>query len=262
MGSRWVCLMYHDVRPEAPGISGGAEHFTVSRDVFAAQLDQIIAVGLEGSSIDRAIDQPTAKFVAISFDDGDAGQYQHAFPELADRNMTATFFITTDWVGQPGYVNWDQLREMRSTGMSIQSHTRSHPFLSELDADDLRHELKGSKAELDDQLGQDTIMLAFPGGDPPNRRLRHLVREAGYTVVATSRWGINRDDLTGESPRYLRRCTIRGTPSPEFFARVLHNDRRLSVRRHARETALRTLRSTLGRQRYARWRARFLGMLR
>ena len=256
--------MYHDVLPEAPGISGGSEHFAVSREAFGTQLDQIGTAGLTGCSIAQAIDGPSAPFVGISFDDGDAGQYHHAFPELATRNMTATFFITTDWVGQPGYVTWDQLREMRSAGMSIQSHTRTHPFLSGLDADGLRHELAGAKTELDSQLRQDTTMLAFPGGDAPDRRLRHLVAEAGYTVVGTSRWGSNRTEGNhrGASPHYIRRCTIRGTPSPEYFSRVLRRDPRLTLQRYVRETTLGSLRSMLGRQRYARWRAGLLGKLR
>jgi len=254
--------MYHDIRLEAPGISGGAEHFTISRDTFAAQLDQIIAAGLDGCSIERAIDQSDGTVVGISFDDGDAGQYLHAFPELTARNMTATFFITTDWVGKPGYVRWDQLREMLSAGMSIESHTRSHPFLSELDGPAVDDELAGAKAILDEQLDQDTTMLAFPGGDPPSRQNQDCIARAGYTVVATSRWGSNHDEARTEPLRYVKRCTIRGAPTLQYFNRILAGDPRVRMQRYTRETALRTLRAALGRSRYARLRAIFLDKLR
>src|SRR5687767_11200904 len=139
--SPWVCLLYHDVTAEGTPSTGGAEYFSVSSNAFGHQLDLIQEAGLRGCSIAEALARPTG-VAAISFDDGDTGQAVRAFPALAARGMNATFFVTTTWIGTSRYASWDQLREMRASGMSIQSHTHTHPFLSELDASALREELR------------------------------------------------------------------------------------------------------------------------
>jgi peptidoglycan/xylan/chitin deacetylase (PgdA/CDA1 family) len=257
----WVCLMYHDVSTAPVGVSGGPQHFSVTRRGFAAQLDQLAGEGFAGRSIAECLATPARRQVAISFDDGDLGQFENGHAELVKRGMTATFFITTDWVGRPGYVSWSQLREMRATGMSIGSHSRSHPFLSELKEAALRAELLGSKDVLDQELCQVTDTIALPGGDRPKRGLRPVLSQAGYRVVATSRWGVNRA-READGLQWVRRCTVRGEPDPGYFARMLRGDGWLGFRRSTRELTLRTLREALGPTRYARWRRRLLDAVR
>src|SRR2546425_1196796 len=119
--------MYHDVSPQSPGITGGKDFFSVSEATFERHLSTIEGMGLRGVSIAEALAPGARDFVAISFDDGDLGQATRAFPLLAKHGMTATFFVTTGWIGRPEYASWTQLREMRDAGMSIQSHTHTHP---------------------------------------------------------------------------------------------------------------------------------------
>ena len=262
MRQGWVCLLYHDVSDGPVHESVGRRHFSVPAHAFEQQLDWLRERGYQGCSIERALQWPGEKRIAISFDDGEAGQYERAVPALLERGMTATFLIPTSWVGRPGFVTWKQLREMKAAGMSIQSHTHSHPFLSELERNALIDELRTAKAELDRWLSQTTNQLAFPGGDPPRRSLLHLLKETGYEVAATSEWGRNQD---GPAPRggvkYIRRCTIRGAPMRETFERILAGDRWMTYRRWARDSVLRTVRTSLGPHRYARWRRRVLGAL-
>jgi peptidoglycan/xylan/chitin deacetylase (PgdA/CDA1 family) len=149
------------------------------------------------------------------------------------------------------------LREMRDAGMSIQSHTCSHPFLSELSEGRLRDELAGSKARIDDELGQDTGTLAYPGGDAPAHRWRNLLGECGYRAVATSLWGTNGGSSHGTMP-FVRRCTISGRLSDESFLRVLRADPWLFWRQGARGFVLGTARRALGPTRYGRWRGAVL----
>jgi len=259
---RWVCLLYHDVVADVCQPAAGPRRFAVHNRSFEEQLDLIKDCGYHGCSIATALTTVMERPLAISFDDGDLGQFTAAFPALVARGMTATFFVTTSWVGKPGYMTWDQLREMKCAGMSVQSHTRTHPFLSELDAQALRQELRESKAELDDALEQATDMLALPGGDFPLSRLRRLVQESGYRVVATSRWGSNPGVVPSRTePLYLRRCTVRGMPTPEHVRRILVGDRWLGGQRRLREAVLSAMRRSLGPSRYARWRRHVLDAL-
>jgi len=256
----WVCLMYHEVTGSEPGRSV-ADYFAVSRETFGRHLDAIAAAGCRGCSVGEAARPGAGPRVAITFDDGTAGHYAHALPELVARGMTATFFVITTRVGQPGYVTWDQLRAMRQAGMEIGSHTRTHPFLSELDAAGVEREVGGARAEIDAALGQETVALALPGGDAPRRSLRPLLGAAGYRVVATSRWGVNRE-APREGVAWIRRSTVRGAAEPAEFRRILEADPSLSARRRLRESVLGSLRRLLGPTRYARWRRAFLGAAR
>ena len=251
----FVCLVYHDVQPATNAAGGGPERFSVPLASFERVLDTIARAGYRGCSLADAIAARGARRVAITFDDGDLGQYQHAFPALAARGMTATFYIATDWVGRPGYVTWAHLREMVGAGMSIQSHTRSHPYLSELDAGRLRDELSGSKKILDDALGQDTAEIAFPGGDAPARRLTHVIADSGYRVSVGTRWGRN-PDVNGSRriDEFVKRCTVRGETTEAMAQRIITADPTLALSWVAKEALLRRLRSSLGASRYARWR--------
>jgi peptidoglycan/xylan/chitin deacetylase (PgdA/CDA1 family) len=258
--SAWVCLMYHDVTADSAEPGQGKEYFSVSRSVFEHQLDQLAGLGRNVCNLETVVASPSPdgkRVIACTFDDGDAGQFDRGFPALAKRGMSATFFVTTDWVGKPGYVSWNGLREAKAAGMSIQSHTRSHPFLSELTAEELGNELAGSRAILDDQLGQQTTTLALPGGDPPRSALREQIAAAGYRIVANSRWGVNRARTSG-SITWVNRCTIRGRMADDRFARVAQGDPWISATRQVREAVLRALRNSLGPTRYARWRRQLL----
>lgn len=252
----WVCLMYHDIAPVAERQDGRIDWFAVPDGAFVRQMEMVREAGFVGCSIARALEHGGNR-LAVSFDDGVRSHYERAFPALVELGMTATFFVTTDWVGRPGYVAWSELREMRDAGMSIQSHTRSHPFLSELDAAALREELVGSKSRLDDALGQDTDQLALPGGDAPRGPLRRLIAEAGYRVMATSRWGANGAEMARQ-PKLIRRCTVTGDPRADYFRRVLQGDPSIGLRRRLREFVLARIRSALGPSRYAAWRLRML----
>jgi peptidoglycan/xylan/chitin deacetylase (PgdA/CDA1 family) len=251
----WGALCYHDVQAEMPRAGGGPDHFTVPVTSFAGMLDTIAEHGFTGCSLARALAEPGRRRIAITFDDGTRGQYDYAFPELVARGMTATFYVTTNWVGQPGYMTWSQLRELTAAGMSVQSHTRSHPFLSELGSDELRSELAGSKRELDSQLGQDTSEIAFPGGDAPRSRFRHILGEAGYRIAVGTRWGLNTDTRHADpGHNFIRRCTVRGVLTPAMAERVVRADPWLAMRWTAKEATLRRFRTSIGASRYARWR--------
>jgi len=245
--------MYHEITsPDS------TTYFGVSGTRFAAQLKRLDDLGLCGRSLEDALRVPE-RAVALTFDDGYASHYSLAFPELQRRQMTATFFVPTGWVGKPNHVTWGQLREMAAAGMSVQSHTVSHPFLSELDPEAVRRELGDSKRRLDEELDQETTTLALPGGDFPRRwRVQDFIA-CGYWWIATSRWGPNH--LRSDSDRsalMLRRYTVRGATSAHRFDQLLLGASSALSPEGARLMILNQIRSLLGAQRYAAWRTRLL----
>jgi peptidoglycan/xylan/chitin deacetylase (PgdA/CDA1 family) len=249
----WACLMYHEI----PGPDTDVTYLAVPAGQFAQQLDQLRAAGLAGSDLESVLTRGSAARVAITFDDGHWTHYSAAFPALISRGAAATFFIVTGRVGTPGYVTWDQLAEMKAAGMSIQSHSATHPLLSGLsDAEALR-DLVTAREALDDILHQHTTTLALPGGDFPGGGLR-LIANAGYRYVATSVWGPN----VAPAPTLIRRYTVRRDTPPARFDACMRATSPATSPEGVRLAVLSAARRVIGADRYARWRRQIFAILR
>jgi peptidoglycan/xylan/chitin deacetylase (PgdA/CDA1 family) len=245
--------MYHAVA----GDREDASYFAVPRPRFQEQLDAIRAAGLRGCSLERAARAGGGRTVAITFDDGDVSHFAHALPELVARGMTATFFIITARVGTPGYLTWDELRAMSRAGMSIQSHTHTHPFLSTLGRDRVARELAESRRALDGALAQRTTTIALPNGDAPAGWTARDYRALGYTHIATSRWGAN----TVADPPFVRRYTVRRDSTAHSFERMILAASSAYSPEALRLLTLDRVRAAVGPARYARARRAVLSML-
>ena len=139
------------------------------------------------------------KSVWITMDDGYRSVYQVAYPILKKYGFTATLFIYTDFVGvSKTAITWDQLREMKSDGFVIGSHTMSHSNLTEPQADEsekdfaarVRKELYESKRIIDAKLKQDTEVFAYPYGYHDHRAIE-LAQKAGYRLAVSVKRGGN-----------------------------------------------------------------------
>lgn len=139
------------------------------------------------------------KSVVIAMDDGNKSAYTIAYPILRKYGYTATLFIYTDFVGiSKGAITWEQLREMKTAGFEVGSHTKSHSDLTkqregESDAEykaRVKDELLDSKRLLDKNLGQDTVYLAFPYGRY-NERVLAICEQVGYKLGFSVRRGGN-----------------------------------------------------------------------
>lgn len=151
--------------------------------------------------------------VVITIDDGYRSVYDIAYPILKKYGFVATLFVYTDFVGScRNAVTWDQLREMKTHGFEVESHTLTHSDLSkknegENDAAFLKRitkEIVESKALLDKMLDQETFAIAFPYGRY-NGKVLDICKEAGYKLGLTVKRGGN---PFFASPLRLRRSQV------------------------------------------------------
>ena len=112
-------------------------------------------------------------------------------------------------------LNWTQVREMHSAGISFGSHTVTHPILSRCARDQVRMELVESKAILEKGLEADVSTLAYPSGrvQDVGATARELAREAGYELAVTVSPGANDID---SDPWLLRREMPAGPDLSQF----------------------------------------------
>jgi peptidoglycan/xylan/chitin deacetylase (PgdA/CDA1 family) len=106
-----------------------------------------------------------------------------ACSDLADDGTPPSLLEVDDSL-EAGFatLRWDRLRELVERGVGVASHTASHPHLTELSPEDLRHELVESRERLEGELGRRCSLLAYPFGDN-DERVRAAARSAGYEAA-------------------------------------------------------------------------------
>jgi len=180
--------------------------------------------------------------VILTFDDGDITNYTNAYPILKELGLSAYFFILLSRVGQDGYMNWGQIKELRNNGMIIGSHGMTHRILIAISDKEIEAELKDSKRILEDNLGVTIRHLSIPRGFY-NQKIIQKAKEVGYESVFTSDLGINLD-----SSFRLKRIAVRNSLSIGRFKRILEG--RLMIRETTEEIAKKMLQACIGMENY------------
>jgi peptidoglycan/xylan/chitin deacetylase (PgdA/CDA1 family) len=159
----------------------------IRRNFRVADFDELIEIAEGRSQVDTDI-------AILTFDDGDLSMYAIAFPLLQEYNLKATFFIVPSYVGEIGYMSWEQIHTMAdyrdvqgSRLFSFGSHSYSHRPLAQLQAEDVKQELLKSKHALEVAIGQAINILALPFGSGRRDPMILQTAEAlGYQVVRHS----------------------------------------------------------------------------
>ena len=182
----------------------------VSPDEFDSQLKFLQTSGFHILSVAEAADILAGKgkmprqAVVITFDDGYEDNYLAALPVLEKNGVKATFFVVTGKMGQPGYLTWDQVREMKRRGMEIGSHTVNHYTLNEINLKEFERELLLSRLMLQNNVEMPVVLFANPFGETAPAVVG-LLRQTGYEAACSSVVGINRP---GENPYILKRMSV------------------------------------------------------
>jgi peptidoglycan/xylan/chitin deacetylase (PgdA/CDA1 family) len=248
-------LMYHGLHTGPDDAGRFDAVYSVAPDDFRRQLDWLVEHGYRAVRL-RDLDSldTSVKPVIISFDDGDVSNYTVALPLLKKRDFAAEFFVTADFIDQPGMLSAANTRALADAGMAVQSHGCTHRYLEDLDDTALAAELSDSKHRLERICGSAVDALALPGGRGGERERRDA-RRLGYRHVLNSAPGVNRRWSEGE---YLERVAVtRGMSLDEFAALV--DWRGVAPRwQRMRFRLLRLPKRVLGNKRYERWRSRVL----
>lgn len=175
-------LMYHE-------IGEGPDCMWVSAQDFYNQMKYLHDNRYQTITLSQAVEllkghYDTGKMVVLTFDDGYDTFYTNAWPVLREFNQRASLFIISDLVGQPGYMSWEQINTLASNGVEIGGHTRTHPFLTNLDSSQAGMEIMGGKQDIESKLGLKITMFCYPTGKY-NPEVIKEVTTAGYNAAVT-----------------------------------------------------------------------------
>jgi peptidoglycan/xylan/chitin deacetylase (PgdA/CDA1 family)/folate-dependent phosphoribosylglycinamide formyltransferase PurN len=179
-GSFPVNILFHHLVADRPHRLGISTEYFLRHVRFLQKYYDIVSLReavemLEANNVKR----PT---VVLTFDDGYRDNFINLRAVVEETGVPVTMFISSDHIssgtefnhdlenGQIGFLplTWAQLRQMRTDGFEIGSHTRTHFNCGSQDEITLENEIAGSRAELAKQLQQPIKFFSFPFGLPEN----------------------------------------------------------------------------------------------
>lgn len=159
------------------------------------------------------------KPVVLTFDDGYRDTYEIALPLLKKYGFKSTVFIML--ADAERHLTWDELREMKASGMAVQPHGYTHSDLGAMPPARQAAEIARAKEMLDRGLGQDSRYYCYPNGSYNEETFR-LLREKGFALAVTIDPGwVKR----GDNPLLLRRVWMgNAVDLRNFEARVMREN--------------------------------------
>ena len=190
-----TALLYHDVVPggrfESSGFQGpGPNVYKLDQDEFRRHLEAI-------ARVTGGVAAPL-----LTFDDGGTSAFAPVSEMLEEFGWRGHFFITTDRIGTPGFLNERQIAALRKRGHTIGSHSCSHPArMIACTAEQLAREWKESVRRLERILGEPVIAASIPAGYY-SRNIALAAARAGIKLLFTS------EPVT--TTRMVEDCTVAG----------------------------------------------------
>ena len=202
---RFPILLYHRFVSKDSDLArypGTESIFTVTADKFDEQISALAKEGYRSIDPDQIFafltrgQELPEKPILISADDGWRSNIELMLPILEQYGFACTIFVTTGpdaWIfkkfrGLDRGLTAKEVQSLHSRGVTIGSHTVTHPYLIEMNDEDIQREFLESKHTLEEWTGSPCRFLSIPGNFY-NRRVARIARECGYDAVFTANVG-------------------------------------------------------------------------
>jgi peptidoglycan/xylan/chitin deacetylase (PgdA/CDA1 family) len=202
---RITVILYHRVNDSV------RDNLTVGIEQFDRQMgllrENCQPVSIEEVLASKVVPRSRKPAVCVTFDDGYLDNYLNAVPILLRHEIPAAFFVATGIVSNGGrfqhdirrgnppipVMQWQQLREMRTHGFTIGSHSVSHIDCAAEPAEVVRCELARSYEDIRRELLLKEVIFAYPYGGREHMTSQRLalVKEAGYSGCLSAYGGAN-----------------------------------------------------------------------
>lgn len=168
-----VVLMYHDIVTKEDKSSGfqnkNAFQYKVEESVFEEQVRSLVGQN-----------------VIYTFDDGGRSFYTKAAPILEKYDQRGVFFISTKYLNTPGFLTFEQVKELRDRGHIIGSHSHTHPeIFTKLSSEEIKQEWQLSSQVLKGILREGEYTASIPNGYTSKEILDAAI-QFGFKTIYTS----------------------------------------------------------------------------
>jgi len=195
-------LLYHSVTDKLD--EADIEENTIHKELFHSQMEYLSVNKFNVISASEAVKSLIAgkKFpastICIAFDDGYRNILRNAFPILQKFNFPCTIFVTNDLVGNDGYLNKAELKDLSDSGLAeLGGHGKTHRALSSLRLQELKKEISDSRGDIEEITGTKVVLFAYPFGHSKsyNRNTIAALKISGFLGAFNNIYGFNRPGL-------------------------------------------------------------------
>ena len=106
------------------------------------------------------------KKILLTIDDGFQSFYKIAWPFLKKNKIPFILFISTEPVGNKGYMNWDQIKEIEKESFAvIGHHSHTHEYLIEKSNEEFINDIETANSIFKNKLGYVPDLFSYPFGE-------------------------------------------------------------------------------------------------
>ena len=142
----------------------------ISMDIFKQHVELILDANLtfyHPKDFENEFDIPKKeKKILLTVDDAFQSFYDNAWPYLQKNQIPFVLFVSTEPVGNKGYMNWEQIKEIeRSEFGVIGHHSHSHDYLIDKSEEVFLDDIKSSNRVFKEKLGYVPTLFSYPFGE-------------------------------------------------------------------------------------------------
>tara|TARA_B100001057_G_scaffold249713_1_gene250020 strand:- start:766 stop:1821 length:1056 start_codon:yes stop_codon:yes gene_type:complete len=142
----------------------------ISMDVFKKHVELIFDANLSFYHPKKFEDEfnipKKEKKILLTVDDAFQSFYVNAWPYLKKNKIPFILFVSTEPVGNKGYMNWEQIKEVESSEFAvIGHHSHSHDYLIDKSKEVFLDDIKNSNLIFEEKLGYVPTLFSYPFGE-------------------------------------------------------------------------------------------------
>ena len=106
------------------------------------------------------------KVILLTIDDAFESFYLEAWPVLKKNKIPFILFVSTEPIGNKGYMTWDQIKEIEKESFAfIGHHSHSHEYLIDETEEDFINDIKTANKNFLNNLGYIPNLFSYPFGE-------------------------------------------------------------------------------------------------
>ena len=154
-------------------------------DVFKQQVDIIYKYNLDfynPINFEEEFNVPKIKKkILLTIDDGFSSFYNNAWPYLKEKKIPFILFVSTETVGNNGYMSWEEIKEIEKEDfVFLGNHSHSHEYLIDYNFTNFKKDIDRSINIFKKKIGYNPIFFSYPFGEYSLEQINYIKKKFKY----------------------------------------------------------------------------------
>ena len=154
-------------------------------DIFKSQIQTIKNNNLkfyDPMKFSEEFDLPKSeKKILLTIDDGFTSFYKNAWPYLKENKIPFILFISTEAVGNYGYMTWNEIKEIeKEEFVFLGNHSHSHKYLINYNFEDFKNDIDESIKIFIKNIGYNPKYFSYPFGEYSIKQKNYISKKFQY----------------------------------------------------------------------------------